>query len=500
MIVSLATFCNICFGGTVTFFDKYTPPTGEIVVSSFSGGVGAEWKPMWDNDGTIADRTLSSSTHTLIKATCSNGQRVSLEKRIAATDYSLYDNIQLNFYIDSAQNISGNIGLMLQFNGNWANNQHISFPPCNGWNYLKCNKCEPTSSQSFGTVDFTHVTAFALTVDAQAGKNAAVTFEGLKLSKNSLKKAVVIITADDSWKSFYKYGFSKMVANGLKGTIFQATSLIVTDTNDTNFVTLSHLKAYQNAGFDVANHTHNHYNFDSVSFSTALADIALGEQYLRNDGFKASRLLAWPSGHFNDSLIAAVKPYADFARSVNRFWFEYPPFSNPYAIRCRCFDNSTTLQSAKECIDSVIKYKGVFVNVFHKLSPGKQDDITWDTASFNQYINYLKTKVNVGLVEVMPFSQFLGENNIAVKRTTSYTNSALFHITQSGCSYNLPVASTVIIKLYNLQGKIVQTMCTINQQAGTYKISFGTLKLAQGTYLLNFKAGTYSARGKIVLK
>ena len=271
-------------------------------------GQGQSGVPSWDNAGTITDDILQSKSTVSIKATCSDGKRVSFEKAVSSTDYSSYNNIQLNFYIDSADNIAGNIGLMIQTKGSWSNNRYIGFPVFNGWNYIKCNLSEPGSSNTYGTIDLTKVTGFGITVDAKPGKTATIYFDDLKLSRNNLAKAVVIITADDSWKSFYKYGFSKMVAKGFKGTIFQATSLIVSDTSDTNFLTLSHLNSYQNAGFDVANHTHDHNDFESISLAAAIADVALGEQILRNDGFKASRLLAWPIGHFNDSLIQGVKP------------------------------------------------------------------------------------------------------------------------------------------------------------------------------------------------
>jgi hypothetical protein len=72
-------------------------------------------------------------------------------------------------------------------------------------------------------------------------------------------------------------------------------------------------------------------------------------------------------------------------------------------------------------------------------------------------------------------------------------------VSQSGSTitYELPAASRVAIRVYTMQGKLVQTLRNTVSQPGYYRVGMNTNTLSKGLYLLDFNAGAYQVRKKI---
>ena len=68
-------------------------------------------------------------------------------------------------------------------------------------------------------------------------------------------------------------------------------------------------------------------------------------------------------------------------------------------------------------------------------------------------------------------------------------------------SYQLPVASNVVLKIYNVLGREIATLVNKEQTAGTYNIQFSSDKyhLASGVYLYELQAGNYVSVKKLLL-
>jgi Endoglucanase len=56
-------------------------------------------------------------------------------------------------------------------------------------------------------------------------------------------------------------------------------------------------------------------------------------------------------------------------------------------------------------------------------------------------------------------------------------------------NYALPKASSVSLRLYNMQGKIVANLVQSNQPTGNYEVKLPTKGISSGNYILEFKAG-----------
>jgi Secretion system C-terminal sorting domain len=66
-------------------------------------------------------------------------------------------------------------------------------------------------------------------------------------------------------------------------------------------------------------------------------------------------------------------------------------------------------------------------------------------------------------------------------------------------TYSIPTSSNVMVKVYNVLGKLITTLVNENQEAGIYKVNFDAQGLSNGIYFYKIQAGNYSAVKKMLL-
>ena len=66
-------------------------------------------------------------------------------------------------------------------------------------------------------------------------------------------------------------------------------------------------------------------------------------------------------------------------------------------------------------------------------------------------------------------------------------------------SYNLPVNSHVLIRIYNILGSEVATLINKEQNAGRYSFNFNASNISSGVYFYSLKAGDFFANKKMIL-
>lgn len=70
--------------------------------------------------------------------------------------------------------------------------------------------------------------------------------------------------------------------------------------------------------------------------------------------------------------------------------------------------------------------------------------------------------------------------------------------TSSSIRFSIPKASTVSIRLFSIRGQLLKSICNATYNPGFNEIPLAVTQFAKGNYLLEFKAGTFCARKKIV--
>ena len=63
-----------------------------------------------------------------------------------------------------------------------------------------------------------------------------------------------------------------------------------------------------------------------------------------------------------------------------------------------------------------------------------------------------------------------------------------------------PTNSKVVIKIYNIAGREIETIENSVRSAGTYTITFDAKRLARGVYFYKLTANNHSAAKKFVLR
>ena len=66
-------------------------------------------------------------------------------------------------------------------------------------------------------------------------------------------------------------------------------------------------------------------------------------------------------------------------------------------------------------------------------------------------------------------------------------------------NYQLPKASFVTLKVFDLLGKEVKTLVNEFQESGRYNVTFNANNLASGVYIYRIQAGNFIASKKLIL-
>jgi len=65
--------------------------------------------------------------------------------------------------------------------------------------------------------------------------------------------------------------------------------------------------------------------------------------------------------------------------------------------------------------------------------------------------------------------------------------------------FQIPKQAFVTIKVYDILGKLVETLVNENKDAGYYDINFDASNLASGLYIYKIEAGTFNDTKKMIL-
>jgi Laminin G domain. len=86
---------------------------------------------------------------------------------------------------------------------------------------------------------------------------------------------------------------------------------------------------------------------------------------------------------------------------------------------------------------------------------------------------------------------------VLLPKTFSFKFSGI-SASNSFIRYSLPKECDVSFKLFNVQGKLIRTFINANQSAGNYQIPLNIADLSRGCYLMDFKAGSFAVKRKML--
>jgi hypothetical protein len=125
----------------------------------------------------------------------------------------------------------------------------------------------------------------------------------------------------------------------------------------------------------------------------------------------------------------------------------------------------------------------------------------WNNATDKKYTRNLGTGTGIELIDVEKgtITGVASQENHAPEYFTLYQNYPNPFNPTTNISYSIPTNSKVVIKIYTIAGREVETIENSVRSAGTYTITFDAKQLASGVYFYKLTANNHSATKKFVL-
>ena len=267
-----------------------------------------------------------------------------------------------------------------------------------------------------------------------AAQVAVVYLDSLETNPQQ-QKASILITADDSYKSWYSLGVQYLNTLGLKSTLYSIASSLGTGAGDGEFMSESNVSDMYAAGHDIA--VHGATNLTSLSDPGArYADIVSNRDWLINRGMsRAAYHYAWPNGVYEMSTgdrslrDAAYSAGMLTARGTNRLtsygssgFFVNGPDHVIDHDACLFATNimnlpiighdgtqdvgTTQLAALIARIDRAVAEKSTCILIFHKIGSSPVDALHCPEADFQAIANAVYAHVSAGNAECLTVSQW----------------------------------------------------------------------------------------------
>jgi peptidoglycan/xylan/chitin deacetylase (PgdA/CDA1 family) len=203
---------------------------------------------------------------------------------------------------------------------------------------------------------------------------------------------MISLNFDDGWLSAYNNALPILNKAGLKSTQY----IIGEGLSDPyNYVNASQVLTMQSTGHEIGAHSRTHADLIGLSASQLQSEINGSKQDLLEIGVNQVNTFAYPFGDVNSTVETATRN-AGFtsARGVESGFNTKD--TNPYILKSRSLENTTSITTIKSWIDAAIQNDTWEILVIHQVvNSGGQYSIT--PATMQQIVDYLIQK-NVRVV------------------------------------------------------------------------------------------------------
>lgn len=295
---------------------------------------------------------------------------------------------------------------------------------------------------------------------------------------------VAIITFDDGMVTQKTIAKPILDSLGIKATMFVIGSF-ASSTNK-NYLRWPSLDSLYKDGWDLANHTYTHVRLSTLSVQqqdfeiNGMRDTLIARGYSRSADF-----LAYPFGDLNPEIIQKAREKHKLARSIyNWKYLNHPAgLSDDYYL-VREHNELAEFDVHCQDIDMAISRGQLLIYLFH--------DISSYTGKFSAIMHYLREKQDAGLIQIMTMSEYYNQLITAMDTPAANTNlPSGFSLSQNypnpfnpltTINYVLEENSRVILRVYDLLGREVQTLFSGVQNKGKHSVEFNASRLPSGIY------------------
>ncbi|OGZ83656.1 MAG: hypothetical protein A2599_01635 [Candidatus Staskawiczbacteria bacterium RIFOXYD1_FULL_39_28] len=247
-----------------------------------------------------------------------------------------------------------------------------------GWTQFLGSFTAPSNAVSVTVFHLIGSAGFLFVDDYSLSQANSLTFD----------QGMVSLNFDDGLPSFYTNGVPILDSHGLKGTNYVLSG----ELGNSSSITAEQMLELQSKGYEIGGHSKTHRDLTTLSDADLREEIIGSKNFLESLGAKISTF-AFPFGTHN-SLVDQIVKEAGFTGSrtaLARNEGENYKNNNPYALRSKTVDASTTLAQVQQWIDDAIKNKTWIILVFHGIdNSGSQFSSTPQT--LNAICDYIKSK------------------------------------------------------------------------------------------------------------
>ncbi|MBI4300860.1 MAG: polysaccharide deacetylase family protein [Chloroflexi bacterium] len=150
----------------------------------------------------------------------------------------------------------------------------------------------------------------------------------------------VIITFDDGYDDNYRYALPILKENGMKATFFIVTDLV----GKTEYLTWQQITEMAGEGMSMQAHGVSHIDLSVLPPSQVLYQITESRRAIEAHTGRRVRFYAYPSGKFNDGVVAALKENGYLAAASTLYGTDHRA-SEPFILKRVRVQGGESLQS-----------------------------------------------------------------------------------------------------------------------------------------------------------
>jgi Predicted xylanase/chitin deacetylase len=242
--------------------------------------------------------------------------------------------------------------------------------------------------------------------------SSAMRFDALY--SNCGGRPTIVPTFDDGYDTIISTAFPILQERGFRATHFVAPDLLGT----TGKMVEANLDTLYDAGWDLGCDSTDDTAFTAMAdTATALADINEVRTFLSGNGWtRGMNHGCWPNGTFSAALATAFSGDGFHTMRTTEPQTFYTRFGVPPGIAMshpsKGFTSSTTVASVLPLVDEAITRGNTLFLHFHDIKD-TPSSIGWQTSKFTQLWDYIASKANQNLVDVLTVSQWWARDGSA---------------------------------------------------------------------------------------
>ena len=220
-------------------------------------------------------------------------------------------------------------------------------------------------------------------------------------SNDNLGKVVIVM--DDGWETQYITGYKTLKDYGFKANIAVIPSTVGTP-GYMNYKQLAELYMH---GWDLLNHTNNHYDLLALPEAEQEKQIIKGVEWLNSHGFnRGSNIVIFPMGSYSQEIIQLLKDRdVVAARSLNSLWSANVDGTRDDVEICNLI-SSISFNTVTVVIEKAINNRSAVILVLHKIEPVTNDtQMQLDEELFLDIVEYIAA--NEDRLDVVTMTELL---------------------------------------------------------------------------------------------